>query len=98
HYYSISNAWATESLRAVMTEVAGEPAVEAALWRFSLGFYSRPGVSAALIALQDRAGRDVNLTLFALWLGASGRGQLTDEELEIADRMVRPITAEIVLP
>ena len=81
-----------------MTEAAGQSAVEAALWRFSLEFYSRPGVSEALIALQDRAGRDVNLMLFVLWLGASGRGRLTDEELEIADRMVRPITAEIVVP
>ena len=81
-----------------MTEAAGEPTVEAALWRFSLEFYSRPGVSEALIALQDWAGRDVNLMLFALWLGASGRGRLTNEELEVADRMVRPITAEIVQP
>jgi uncharacterized protein (TIGR02444 family) len=98
HYYSISDAWAIESLRAVMTEAASEPPDEEALWHFSLEFYSRPGVSEALIALQDRASRDVNLMLFALWLGVSGRGRVTNEELESADRIVRPISAEIVEP
>jgi uncharacterized protein (TIGR02444 family) len=41
----------------------------AAFWRFSLALYSRPGVADALIALQDRAGLDVNLILFGLWVG-----------------------------
>lgn len=40
-----------------------------AFWRFSLALYARPGVAAALIALQDRSGHDVNLMLYALWLG-----------------------------
>ena len=55
-----------------MTGVADRPLADAAaeLWEFSLDFYARPGVSAALIELQDRAGLDVNLILFALWLGA----------------------------
>lgn len=42
----------------------------AAFWRFSLALYARPGVADALIALQDRAGLDVNLILFGLWAGA----------------------------
>jgi len=41
-----------------------------AFWRFSLALYARPGVAEALIALQGRAGRDVNLILFGLWIGA----------------------------
>ncbi|HKS89918.1 MAG TPA: TIGR02444 family protein, partial [Stellaceae bacterium] len=48
-----------------------------AFWRFSLALYARPGVAEALIALQDRAGRDVNLMLFALWFGAV-RGRRLD--------------------
>jgi uncharacterized protein (TIGR02444 family) len=32
--------------------------------------YARPGVADALLGLQDRAGRNVNLILFALWAGA----------------------------
>src|SRR6516162_9111146 len=71
----------------------GEP-----LWRFSVAFYARPGVSEALIALQDRAGCDVNLMLFALWLGVSGRGRLTKKELATAARIARPIAADIVGP
>ena len=46
-----------------------DPAGEA-FWRFSLALYARPGVAEALIALQGRAGRDVNLILFGLWIGA----------------------------
>lgn len=81
-----------------MTEAVDEWPDEAALWHFSVEFYSRTGVSEALIALQDRAGRDVNLILFALWFGISGRGRVTSEELEAADAIVRPIRAEIVEP
>ena len=80
-----------------MIESAGKLCDEEALWRFSLAFYARPCVSEALIALQDRAGCDVNLMLFALWLGVSGRN-LTKEELAIADRIARSIKANIVEP
>ena len=81
-----------------MTVSAGELSDSEALWGFSLGFYARPGVSEALIALQDRARCDVNLMLFALWLGVSGRSRLTNEELEIADRIARPMRRDIVEP
>jgi uncharacterized protein (TIGR02444 family) len=76
----------------------GELSDSEGLWRFSLAFYARPGVSEALIALQDRARCDVNLMLFALWLGVSGRSRLTKEELAIADRIARPIGTDIVEP
>jgi uncharacterized protein (TIGR02444 family) len=81
-----------------MTMSAGELSDSEGLWRFSLAFYARPGVSEALIALQDRARGDVNLMLFALWLGVSGRSRLTKEELAIADRIARPIGTDIVEP
>ena len=68
------------------------------LWRFSLGFYTRSGVAPALIALQDRAGFDVNLILFALWLGVSGRGRIDGEGLAAAERAVCPIRTEITEP
>lgn len=68
------------------------------LWRFSLAFYTRPGVSEALISLQDRSGCDVNLMLFALWLGVSGRNRLTSEELGAADRVIAPIGHDLVEP
>jgi len=53
--------------RAGMT---GQSRAGEAFWRFSLTFYGRPGVAEALLLLQDRAGCDVNLILFGLWLGA----------------------------
>jgi uncharacterized protein (TIGR02444 family) len=60
-------------------------------WQFSLAFYERPGVAEALIALQDRRGLDVNLILFALWHGVSGRGRLDRAALVAADRAVAAI-------
>lgn len=44
----------------------------AALWRFSLMVYARPGMAEALIGLQDRRGIDVNVVLCCLWRVASG--------------------------
>jgi uncharacterized protein (TIGR02444 family) len=70
----------------------------AQIWRFSLAFYARPSVEAALIALQDREGLDVNLILFGLWLGVSGRGRLDRRGLAAADRAIRAIRVEIVEP
>ena len=81
-----------------MTDATDELPDGESLWRFSLAFYAHPGVSEALIGLQERAGCDVNLMLFALWLGVSGRGRLTKEELAIATRIARPIGADIVEP
>src|SRR5258706_16099361 len=46
------------------------------LWKFSLAVYSAPGVSAVCLELQERRGADVNLGLFAAFVGWSGRGRL----------------------
>jgi uncharacterized protein (TIGR02444 family) len=85
-----------------VSEAAGEPGggegQALRLWHFSCAFYAQPGVSEALIALQDRAGLDVNLILFALWRGACGLGRLSHAELIAAECCAGPITAAIVLP
>jgi uncharacterized protein (TIGR02444 family) len=83
-----------------MTPVADIPLTDAAadLWEFSLDFYARSDVSGALIELQDRAGLDVNLILFALWHGLSGRGRLDGERLVAADQAVLRIRADIIAP
>jgi uncharacterized protein (TIGR02444 family) len=85
-----------------ISEAAGEPAgcegQSDDLWRFSCAFYAQPGVSEALLALQDRAGLDVNLILFALWRGACGLRRLSQAELMAAERSAAPVTAAIVLP
>jgi uncharacterized protein (TIGR02444 family) len=80
------------------SEAAGEPPGGEALWHFSLAFYERPRVAEALTGLQDRAGLDVNLMLFALWAGASGGGELTAETLAVAARIARPIRSDLIEP
>src|SRR5260370_35545910 len=67
-------------------------------WRFSLAFYARPGVAEALIALQDRAGRDVNLVLFALWLGVYRRRRLDAAELAAAATAIAAPNAAAAVP
>jgi uncharacterized protein (TIGR02444 family) len=69
-----------------------------ALQTFSRNFYERPQVATALIALQDKAGLDVNLVLFAIWLGLSGRGRLTDQKLDAAERAVVSMRVEVIEP
>jgi uncharacterized protein (TIGR02444 family) len=71
---------------------------EEAFWRFSLAFYERPGIADALIALQDRDGVDVNLILFALWFGVSGRGTLRGDALAAAERVADTLRSELVEP
>jgi len=66
-----------------MRQPGGGPDGEA-FWRFSLALYARPGAAAALLRLQDRAGLDVNLLLFALWCGASRAVRLDAERLAAA--------------
>jgi uncharacterized protein (TIGR02444 family) len=84
----------------LMAAVADIPLSDATsdLWQFSLEFYARPGVSASLIELQDRFGLDVNLILFALWHGLSGRGGLDGKRLAVADDAVRAVQSDIITP
>jgi uncharacterized protein (TIGR02444 family) len=74
-------------------DLAGE-----AFWRFSLALYARPGVADALIALQDRAGRDVNLILFGLWAGATRGHRLTGGGLAAAEAASAAIADATVAP
>jgi uncharacterized protein (TIGR02444 family) len=76
----------------------GKMSEDEAFWCFSLAFYERPGVADALIALQDRDGFDVNLVLFALWLGISGRGPLDGDVLAAAERIADRLRSDIVEP
>ena len=48
-------------------------------WDFSLRVYGRDGVGAACLHLQENHGIDVNVMLFCLWLGETGRGVLDAE-------------------
>ena len=69
-----------------------------ALWRFALALYARPGVAGALISIQDRAGSDVNVVLFGLWLGVTKGRLLGAAELAAAEAAVAPINQSGVAP
>lgn len=43
-------------------------------WDFSLAVYKQSEVSGVCLELQDDYGADINMMLFACWLGHSGRG------------------------
>jgi uncharacterized protein (TIGR02444 family) len=81
-----------------MNATLAPPARELGLWSFSLRFYAHPGVAEALLALQDNAGRDVDLILFALWLGFCGRGRLDLDAAQSAREAVRTLTAGVIEP
>lgn len=65
-------------------------------WRFSLAFYARPRVAPALIGLQDRAGLDVNIVLFAIWLGLAEGRTLDAEALAAAEAAAAPVRDAVV--
>lgn len=67
------------------------------LWAFSLSVYGRPGAAEACLLLQDRHGLDVNLGLFALWLGAGGQ-RLDDATLAAARTAVEEWHRAAVVP
>ncbi len=66
-------------------------------WRFSLGFYRRPGVAQACIELQDQCGVDVNFMLFLLWLAFEKR-RLSEADVEMVWDKVRGWNADVVVP
>jgi len=70
----------------------------AAFWRFSLMLYTRPGVAEALIGLQDRAGRNVNLILFGLWLGLCEARRIDPATLARAAAAIAGIEGDVVAP
>jgi uncharacterized protein (TIGR02444 family) len=80
-----------------MTSASEKPREESPFWRFSLRFYSRPGVAAACLALQDEAGADVNLMLFLLFL-AEHKRQVTRDDIARLDGAVRNWRDSVVKP
>jgi uncharacterized protein (TIGR02444 family) len=73
-------------------EGAGSP-----FWRFSLATYRRPGVAETCLALQDGFGVDVNVLLFAMWLGTQRR-RLDDVEMQFVRDAAADWAAEVVAP
>jgi uncharacterized protein (TIGR02444 family) len=68
------------------------------LWTFAVDLYGAPGVAEACLALQDRHRCDVNVVLFAAWMGAVYRRAIMPDEMAEAVATVQGWHAEIVGP
>ena len=76
-----------------MTEFPDHP-----FWDFSLRVYMSPGVGAACVELQEAHQLDVNILLFCCWVGASGRGAMTRDDMAAATGAVARWHEEVVRP
>ena len=65
---------------------------------FALGVYGADGVSAACLSLQDQCSVDVNLVLFAAYLGARRGRTITTSDVDRAAGRVRRWNREVVAP
>jgi uncharacterized protein (TIGR02444 family) len=65
-------------------------------WDFSLQVYMTEGVSTACLELQTALHVDVNIVMFCLWNGATGRGALTAAEIAAATEAVGPWHERVV--
>ena len=79
-------------------DMASQDAAAESFWRFSLMIYARPGIAEALIGLQERAGHNVNLILFGLWLGLCEELRLDATALARANAAIEPIERDVVAP
>ncbi len=67
-------------------------------WSFSLRVYSAPGVSEECLELQDKLGTDVNVMLYAVWLGAVRGITLREGDLARIEEVVASWSANVVQP
>jgi uncharacterized protein (TIGR02444 family) len=56
-----------------MNDLDAKARRDSPFWRFSVNFYSVPDVAGACLALQDKAGADVNIVMFLLWNATENR-------------------------
>jgi uncharacterized protein (TIGR02444 family) len=75
---------------------APAPTLDTPLWVFSLAVYGAEGVEAECLDLQERCDLDVNLLLFAAYIGAVEGVQLGTEDVAAATRAVSAWHSEIV--
>jgi uncharacterized protein (TIGR02444 family) len=87
---------------AATQSVQGQPSanlpLDGALWRFAVALYGQAGVPEACLGLQNRFELDVNLLLFAAWLGVEHRLALWEAEAALARQRTAAWHAEIVRP
>ncbi len=77
---------------------ANEAWSAAGLWDFAISLYDRRPVRKICLALQESFEADVNLILYCLWLGASGRGQIDRDTFAHLSKAVSVWHKEVVVP
>jgi uncharacterized protein (TIGR02444 family) len=65
-------------------------------WQFSLRVYGEPGVAEECLAVQDKLGADINVVLYAVWLGARRGIVLEQGDLARIDEVVAAWSANVV--
>jgi uncharacterized protein (TIGR02444 family) len=68
------------------------------LWAFALAVYGGDGVADECLDLQERLGLDVNILLFAAFIGAVEAVQLESQDITAASAAVADWQSEIVRP
>ncbi len=71
--------------------------MQGSFWSFSLKVYAAPDVGDECISLQDGYGIDVNLLLFAAFLGSKG-GTLSEREVDEIIALVRDWHEQAIKP
>ena len=72
--------------------------LEGPQWEFALRFYARPEVAEALLLLQDRAGADVCVALFALFIARTHCVVVDDADLADLDAAIADWRREVIWP
>lgn len=66
-------------------------------WKFSLRFYRQVEIEQTCLALQDKAGADVNLVLLCLYVAQLGY-RITEQGIVILDQRIAPWRNEVIRP
>lgn len=83
----------TDQTGSAKTDLSG-----ASLWDFAVSLYERDPVREICLALQESAGADVNMILYCLWLGATGRGQIDGDTFAHLSEAVSVWHKDVVMP
>lgn len=74
------------------------PELDSPFWAFSLGVYAGDGVAEECLGLQERLELDVNLLLFAAYMGAVEGVRLNQQDVAGANAAVAEWHKDIVVP
>jgi uncharacterized protein (TIGR02444 family) len=68
------------------------------LIEYALAFYAGENVAETLVSLQDRFGADVNIMLYAAWLGKAKTAPASERTIRTADATVAEWRQSVIVP